>query len=81
MAGPHSLIDDQCECVNSDLVFSGASWIVLHIKAVVIVVLVVASLDKLILGPQVQVPQPAGCPVLWTVGLHSHMSVIGSQLS
>lgn len=59
-------------CVEFHLILSGPSRIVLHIIPVFIIIIIFSSLNKLILGSQVKVPQPTGCPVLRTVRLHKH---------
>lgn len=56
----------------SDLVLSGPSRIVLPVVPVFIILVILPTLNKFILGSQVKVPQFAGCPVLRTVRLDKH---------
>lgn len=56
---------------SSHLFLIGDSWEFLRIVAILIFLIVVSPLHKLILGAGIQVPQFAGCPVLWGVRLQT----------
>lgn len=63
------------------LIFSETSGVFLCIVSIFIVIFIFTPLNKLILRPEVEVPQLAGCSVLRTVRLFSLKENLVSQLS
>lgn len=66
-------------CVDFHLILGGASWIVLCIIPIFIILFKLPSLNKFILGSQVKVPQFTGCPVFRSFRLDKHKQFIFMQ--